>query len=155
MLTIYVCLLIISSSKLTSPHGLWAEWYGTRVAEDAQEKLIKISANVVSHPPRRAATHLEPLVRPHGAVIVKHSLSINNRGEVLPGRLIVMEKMEPVFDPERGDWRFIAILPDGSILGATKGENAQNVAFCVPCHEYAGDGRDYLFVPPKAFRRMF
>ncbi len=115
-------------------------------------KYLNVYANAVAS----AYGHYEDAgIMPRGAVVAKDSFSINNRGEVLPGTLIVMEKMDPGFDPERGDWRFSAILPDGSILGATKGENTQNVAFCVPCHENAGAGQDYLFFPPKAFRRLF
>ena len=92
---------------------------------------------------------------PPGAVLAKDSFSISKSGEVVPGPLFLMEKMERGFKPESGDWRYTLILPDGSVLGTTEGENARNVAFCIKCHADAGEGQDHMFLPPKKFRRKF
>lgn len=92
---------------------------------------------------------------PVGSVLAKDSFSISKSGETLPGPLFLMEKMEAGFNPESGDWRYSEILPDGSVLGATKGDNAGNVNYCAPCHAGAGKGRDHVFFPRKAFRRQF
>jgi hypothetical protein len=90
---------------------------------------------------------------PVGSVLAKDSFSITKSGEVLPGPLALMEKMEAGFNPQSGDWRYTGILPDGSVLGTTKGDNAGNVSFCVPCHADAGKGRDHVFFPRRAFRK--
>ena len=92
-------------------------------------------------------------VLPQGAVLAKDSFSIAKDGLLSPGPLFLMEKMVPGFNPESGDWRYTMILPDGSVLGRTRGENARNVAFCVSCHADAGQGRDHLFFPRKGYRR--
>jgi hypothetical protein len=92
---------------------------------------------------------------PVGSVLAKDSFSIGRDGEVLPGPLFLMEKMEAGFNPASGDWRYTQILPDGSILGTTNGDNTDNVSYCVPCHAAAGAGRDHLFFPRKPFRRRF
>lgn len=94
-------------------------------------------------------------ILPVGSVLAKDSFSISMNGEILPGPLFLMEKMEAGFNPESGDWRHTQILPDGSVLGTTKGDNAGNVSYCVPCHAAAGKGRDHIFFPRKAFRRQF
>ena len=94
-------------------------------------------------------------VMPQGAVLAKDSFSIQRDGEVRPGPLFLMEKMAPGFSRDSGDWRYTLILPDGSVLGRTRGANARNVAFCVSCHADAGDGRDHMFFLPTGFRRMF
>jgi hypothetical protein len=91
-------------------------------------------------------------VMPVGTVLAKDSFSINKSGEVLPGPLFLMEKMAPGFNPESADWRYTMILPDGSFLGTTKGESANTVAFCVPCHAAAGRGQDHLFFPRQQYR---
>ena len=92
---------------------------------------------------------------PVGSVLAKDSFSISKSGEILPGPLFLMEKMEAGFNPKSGDWRYTEILPDGSVLGTTKGDNAGNVNYCVSCHAAAGKGRDHVFFPRKAFRIKF
>ncbi len=66
-----------------------------------------------------------------------------------------MEKMETGFNPNSANWRFTMILPEGNILGSTKGENSDNVAFCSPCHADAGESFDHLFFVPKSYRATF
>lgn len=92
---------------------------------------------------------------PVGSVLAKDSFSISKSGEIRPGPLFLMEKMEAGFNPKSGDWRYTEVLPDGSVLGITKGDNAGNVNYCASCHAAAGKGRDHVFFPRKAFRRQF
>ena len=89
---------------------------------------------------------------PQGAVLAKDSFTIDAEGEVRPGSLFLMEKMAQGFNPESGDWRYTQVLPDGSVLGTTRGENAGNVNYCVPCHVDSRN-RDHVFFPRKPFRR--
>ncbi len=91
-------------------------------------------------------------VLPEGSVLAKDSFMVKKNGDVLPGPMALMEKMASGFNPDSGDWRYTQILPDGSILGTTNGENAEYVAFCMPCHQKAGAGRDHLFFPKMSVR---
>ena len=88
---------------------------------------------------------------PPGAVIVKDSFYVSEAGDVFPGALMVMEKMEEGFDVSTGDWRYSMIMPDGSLFGETGGENGQAVQFCAGCHALAAKD-DHLFFIPEAFR---
>ena len=44
------------------------------------------------------------------------------------------------------------LRPDGSLMGMTGGDGAENVLFCAECHANAGVGNDYLYLPPKEVR---
>lgn len=90
---------------------------------------------------------------PVNAIIVKEAFTVTSDGGVFTGPLSIMEKMEPGFNPEHGDWRYTEIMPDGSILGETKAENAQAVGFCATCHDAAPRGNDKLYFIPRQFRR--
>ena len=62
-----------------------------------------------------------------------------------------MEKLKPGSDPENADWRYVEIMPDGTYLGDTMGDNADEVAFCHTCHK-AMASRDFLFFVPRKYR---
>ena len=80
---------------------------------------------------------------------------MTDRADVLSGSLALMEKMAPGFNPEGRDWRYTMILPDGTLFGTTKGENAERVEFCMDCHIAAGEDQDHLFFVPEAYRTPF
>ena len=90
---------------------------------------------------------------PVGAVIAKDSIAITAGGEAFPGPLFVMEKMAQGFSYASGDWRYTMIMPDGSLLGVTKGEGAQRVEFCIGCH-LAREAYDHLYFPPEEVRSV-
>ena len=90
---------------------------------------------------------------PVGAVIAKDSIAITADGEAFPGPLFIMEKMPEGFSNASGDWRYTMIMPDGSLLGVTKGEGAERVEFCIGCH-LAREGYDHLYFPPEEFRSV-
>jgi hypothetical protein len=89
---------------------------------------------------------------PVGAILAKDSFAATEVGDVFLGPLFLMEKMEKGFAPEARDWRYSMIMPDGSYYGITNSDGAERVAFCVTCHEAAGDEMDHLFFVPKAYR---
>ncbi len=91
---------------------------------------------------------------PRGAVIAKDSFTASADGSVKPGPLFIMEKMAPGFNRQSGDWRYTMILPDGSLFGQTKGENAEQVRFCIGCHATRAN-YDHLFFVPKDYRTRF
>ena len=87
---------------------------------------------------------------PAGAVIVKDSFTVTEKGDVYTGALSIMEKMQPGFNLNSGDWRFTMIMPDGSVLGTTGGDDSERVEFCASCHRKAH--RDYLLFMPQHYR---
>ena len=90
-------------------------------------------------------------ILPPGAILAKDSFSVTREGEVRPGPLFVMEKMEPGFNYVSGDWRYIMIMPDGELFGMTKGVNAERVEYCIDCH-LVQEELDHLFFVPQDHR---
>ncbi|MFQ5763470.1 MAG: cytochrome P460 family protein [Rhodospirillales bacterium] len=88
---------------------------------------------------------------PVGAVIAKDSFTVIEGDAVSAGPLFIMEKMPQGFNYVSGDWRYTMIMPDGSIFGETKGENAAAVQFCIPCH-LAAEQYDHLHFMPRDVR---
>ena len=89
---------------------------------------------------------------PVGSVVAKDSITVTDDGVTSPGPLFLMEKMADGFNYVSGDWRYTMIMPDGSVFGTTKGEGAERVEFCIPCH-LAAERHDHLHFLPKRFRR--
>lgn len=89
---------------------------------------------------------------PVGSVIAKDTFTVSKDGTVRPGPLFVMEKMAKGFNYVSGDWRYVAILPDGSILGETKGDAAESVEFCIACH-LVMEHHDHLHFLPEEYRK--
>ena len=89
---------------------------------------------------------------PVGSVVAKDSITVTDDGAASPGPLFLMEKMAGGFNYVSGDWRYTMIMPDGSVFGTTKGEGAERVEFCIPCH-LAAERHDHLHFLPKPFRR--
>ena len=92
---------------------------------------------------------------PTGAVLVKDSFAVTQRGDVFTGPLFLMEKMPAGFNPKSRDWRYSMIMPDGSLFGETKGQGSARVEFCITCHKSAGDQNDHMFFVPKSYRVRF
>lgn len=90
-------------------------------------------------------------VMPRGSVLAKDSMTVTDEGKVYPGALFVMEKLPEGASPETADWRYIMVMPDGSLFGDTMGDRADSVAYCHRCHEVAAD-RDYTFFVPEEYR---
>lgn len=86
-----------------------------------------------------------------GAVLAKDSFTVTDEGRALPAPLFVMEKLAEGASPETGDWRYLEILPDGSVFGDSQGAGRERVAFCHDCHAGVADA-DYLFFVPDAYR---
>ena len=89
---------------------------------------------------------------PVGSIVAKDSYTALEGGDIYPGPLFIMEKMQAGFNPPSGDWRYAMIMPDGSLFGVTKGEGAQSVEFCIGCHAMKRH-HDHLYFIPPPFRR--
>ena len=92
---------------------------------------------------------------PQGSVMAKDSFEVTDRGDVLTGPLALMEKMQPGFNPESRNWRYMMIMPDGKVFGTTDGEGSERVEFCAECHLAAGEENDHLFFIPEKYRVRF
>ncbi len=88
---------------------------------------------------------------PVGSILAKDSFSANSDGSLAAGPLFLMVKMRAGFAPDRGDWKYSMIMPDGSVFGVTKGLNSAGMEFCNDCHAAVED-QDYLYFLPDDLR---
>ncbi len=70
----------------------------------------------------------------------------------MTGPLFMMEKMEAGFASAGGNWRYLMLRPNGSLVGMTGGAEASKVGFCADCHKGAGAEHDFLFFMPEHAR---
>jgi len=89
---------------------------------------------------------------PVGSVLVKDSFTVTGSKETFAGAFFVMEKLASGVSSKNGDWRYVMIMPDGSVFGDTVGADADKMDFCHSCHKWAKD-RDFLYLIPDKYRR--
>ncbi|NNE24470.1 MAG: hypothetical protein HKN11_17860 [Rhizobiales bacterium] len=89
---------------------------------------------------------------PAGSVLAKDSFTITSEDKVFPGALFVMEKLADGASPDNADWRYVMIMPDGSLFGDSMGDGAEEMVFCHACHKVKAN-KDYLYFVPKKYRR--
>lgn len=112
------------------------------------QRFVNSYANRMAH---NYGTMQEGDSLPVGSVLAKDSMTVTDEGNIHPGALFVMEKLPAGTNPETADWRYIMVMPDGSLFGDTMGDRAGAVAYCHVCHEAVAD-RDYTFYVPEEFR---
>lgn len=88
---------------------------------------------------------------PVGTVFAKDTITITAEKKVFPGAMFIMEKLPAGASPDTADWRYVMVLPDGSMFGDTAGDEAQNVQYCHACHIIKSKV-DYVFFIPKKYR---
>lgn len=111
------------------------------------QRYVNSYANRMAH---NYGTLAEGEKLPMGSVLAKDSVTVTDEGNVHPGALFVMEKLPEGTSPETADWRYIMVMPDGSLFGDTMGARAGAVAYCHECHEAVAD-RDYTFFVPEEY----
>ncbi|NBB96606.1 MAG: hypothetical protein GVY34_00285 [Alphaproteobacteria bacterium] len=89
---------------------------------------------------------------PAGGIIAKPTFSVSTKGEALLETLFLMEKAPAGTMPDTNDWIYSAVMPDGSLMGRTNGQDAANVEFCVACHQGGGYGQDDLLFLEEEYR---
>ncbi|MDA7964537.1 cytochrome P460 family protein [Ruegeria sp.] len=112
------------------------------------QRFVNSYANRMAH---NYGTMAEGEELPVGSVLAKDSMTVTDEGNIHPGAMFVMEKLPKGASPDTADWRYIMVLPDGSLFGDTMGNRAGAVAYCHDCHEAVAD-RDYTFYVPEEFR---
>ena len=65
--------------------------------------------------------------------------------------MFVMEKLAPGTLEEFADWRYVMILPDGTIYADTTGAEPDGTRYCHACHEGVAED-DYVFFVPRKHR---
>lgn len=89
---------------------------------------------------------------PVGGIVAKPTFSVMPDGEAKLETLFLMERAATGSLPESNDWIYTSINADGSLWGRTGGFNSDGMAFCVICHQSAGDSDDLLFLPDELRR---
>ena len=89
---------------------------------------------------------------PPGAVVAKDSFTFTDDRALFIGALFVMEKVAKGESENTADWRYLMILPDGSVFADSSGAFPETATFCHTCHIQAKEF-DYLFFLPEAYRR--
>lgn len=84
---------------------------------------------------------------PLGTIAVKESFVLSIDGRVGVGPLFVMEKNAPGSFPERRDWSYAMILPNGALQ-----DQAAIQKFCNDCHIIAGEEDDNMMFLPDEYR---
>ena len=88
---------------------------------------------------------------PVGSVLAKDSFTVTDDKEIFGGALFLMEKLADNAKPQTGDWRYVMIMPDGSIFGDNAVAGDESMQFCHDCHKRVKT-RDYLYLIPQKFR---
>lgn len=88
---------------------------------------------------------------PVGSVLAKDSITVTGDGRIFPGAMFGMEKLAEGTSPETADWRYFMVIPDGSIVGDTTGDNPHLMTYCHECH-LAVEDRDFTFFVPEEYR---
>ena len=86
-----------------------------------------------------------------GTIFAKDSFTVTKKGKVFAGALFVMEKLAKGAGPETADWRYVMIMPDGSLFGDSSGETAAQMQYCHDCHRQKAE-QDFVFFVPPAFQ---
>lgn len=86
-----------------------------------------------------------------GTVLAKDAFTVRKDGTALAAPLFIMEKLASGVSPDTGDWRYVMVLPDGSVFGDSHGAAPDRMAFCHECHAAVAD-TDYVFYVPEEVR---
>ncbi len=90
-------------------------------------------------------------VYPPGTVFAKDTITVTSEGKTFPGAMFVMKKLAPGTNPDTADWRYVMVIPDGTVFGDTTGDEPELVDYCHACH-ISRANRDYVFYIPKDYR---
>ena len=84
---------------------------------------------------------------PPGAITIKESFVLSQDGRIGVGPLFTIEKHAAGTFPDRRDWPYSMVMPNGSVQ-----VSAAIQKFCNVCHIIAGDEDDYLMFFPDEYR---
>jgi hypothetical protein len=128
-------------------------WRANRSPYLSAEHGSRYVNTYVNRPARVYGTLKQGEPMPVGSIIAKDAVSVDASGDVLPGALALMEKMPDGHDEKARDWRYVLILPDGSVFADSSGSNPGGTNFCASCHATNGEATDHLFLLPPNLAR--
>ncbi len=88
---------------------------------------------------------------PVGTVFAKDTITVTAQKKTYPGAIFIMEKLAKGKSPKTADWRYVMVLPDGSMFGDTIGDQPEEVEYCYACH-IQKSRQDYVFFVPGKYR---
>ena len=89
---------------------------------------------------------------PPGTIFAKDTITVTSEGKTFPGAMFVMQKLDPGSNPKTADWRYVMVIPDGTVFGDTIGDEPELVDYCHACH-ISRANRDNIFYVPKDYRQ--
>lgn len=138
--------------------NLWAKWY-SQWKNFAKQPYVSAThgnrfvTNYASKKARDAYGKFENAKSmPQGGILAKDSFTVTPDGRVSAGPLFLMEKMGGNFHKASGNWRYTLIMPNGQVVGTTKGKGDKNVKFCITCHIAVAEDQDSMFFLPEEAR---
>lgn len=140
-----------AKSSLSVANAFW-QW--PRVSTQSYQSATHGERYVENYANQKAAAYnrFEDAGKlPVGSVLAKPSFVAHGNGRLGAGPLFLMEKMPAGFLEVSGDWKYSMIMPDGTLLGETRGVNSAAMKFCYECHVAAADN-DHLFFLPEEYR---
>ncbi len=111
-------------------------------------RYVNSYANVVA---KSYGNHKPGRVLPVGSILAKDSFTVTGDRKLFPGALFVMEKLAAGASADTADWRYVMVLPDGSLFGDSSGDNPEHMQFCHGCHAQVAE-YDYVFFVPSKYR---
>ena len=82
---------------------------------------------------------------PEGTILAKESFQdAGGRPGTVTGPLYIMEKRRRGYDPQRGDWHYAMVNPDGRVAMSGSGDPAFQTHLCAECHD-SSKVNDYVF----------
>ncbi|PIW26511.1 MAG: hypothetical protein COW30_14745 [Rhodospirillales bacterium CG15_BIG_FIL_POST_REV_8_21_14_020_66_15] len=90
---------------------------------------------------------------PAGAVLAKDSFVVAPDGKVSVGPLFIMEKQKAGWNKNTHDWKYVMVMPNGAIGGATGSGKGIDMQFCADCHNSVYPGQDAVMLLPEEYRK--
>jgi len=139
----------MSKLEITSGYQSWPRYNSTPYLSSTHgQRFINSYANALGKDYGKIKGNAR---YPVGTVFAKDSITVRSEGKIFPGALFVMEKLKAGANSETADWRYVMVIPDGSIFGDTIGDEPELVKYCHACHE-AKANADYVFYVPRKYR---
>ncbi len=155
---VYDCLKGEMKTAYAKSGNLWAKWYA-QWAKFSKQPYVSATHGgrfVHNYASKKAAGGYGRFEKAgkmaRGGVLAKDSFSVTPKGQVSVGPLFLMEKMKPGFMKASNDWRYTLIMPNGQVVGTTKGKGSKSVQFCITCHQAVAEEQDAMFFLPEEYR---
>jgi len=155
---VYDCLKGEMKTAYAKSGNLWAKWYAqwAKFSTQPYASATHGSRFVHNYASKKAAGPYGKFEKvgtmTRGGVLAKDSFTVTPDGKVSVGPLFLMEKMNAGFMKASNDWRYTLIMPNGQVVGTTRGKGSKNVQFCISCHQAVAEEQDAMLLIPEEYR---